>query len=61
MPVGPTELIVVLVIVLFVFGAGKLPEVGRALGQSMKEFRQATQDESSLTASQKTADADGRS
>lgn len=30
MPIGPTELIIIFVIVLFVFGAGKLPEVGRA-------------------------------
>ena len=47
MPIGPTELIVVLVIVLFVFGAGKLPEVGNALGKSIREFREATSEKAS--------------
>lgn len=41
MPLGPTELIIILVLVLIVFGAGKLPEVGSALGKGMKEFRKA--------------------
>lgn len=45
MPLGPTELTIVLVIVMFLFGAGKLPEVGGALGRSIKEFRQATSEE----------------
>jgi sec-independent protein translocase protein TatA len=45
MPVGPTELILVLVIVVIVFGVGKLPEVGGALGKGIKEFRSATKDE----------------
>lgn len=39
---GPTELIIVLVLVIIIFGAGKLPEVGGALGKSIKEFRKAT-------------------
>ena len=38
-PVGPFELIVVLVIVVLIFGVGKLPEVGGALGKSIKEFK----------------------
>jgi len=38
---GTTELIIILVIVLLVFGAGKLPEVFRALGTGIKEFRDA--------------------
>ncbi len=41
MPIGPTELIIVLLIILFLFGAGKLPEVGRGLGQSIRELRGA--------------------
>ena len=41
---GPTELIIVLVLVIIVFGAGKLPEVGGALGKSIKEFRKANVD-----------------
>jgi len=41
MPIGPTELILILVIVVIVFGVGKLPEVGGALGKGIREFRKA--------------------
>ena len=37
--VGPTELIIVLVIVLVIFGVGRLPEVGGAMGKAIREFR----------------------
>jgi sec-independent protein translocase protein TatA len=37
--IGPVELIIVLVIVLVLFGARRLPEVGRGLGQGMREFK----------------------
>ncbi|MDF2570894.1 MAG: Sec-independent protein translocase TatA [Sporomusa sp.] len=39
---GMTELILILVIALVVFGPGKLPEVGKALGRGIQEFRNAT-------------------
>ena len=40
MPVpGPLELIIVLVIVLIVFGPRRLPEMGRALGKGIREFK----------------------
>ncbi len=42
--IGPLELIVVLVIALLVLGPGKLPEVGSALGKSIREFRKAASD-----------------
>jgi len=42
---GPPELIVILVLVIIVFGVGKLPEVGGALGKSIKEFRRASEGE----------------
>ena len=38
---GPTELIIILVIALLILGPGKLPEVGSALGKSIREFRKA--------------------
>jgi len=38
---GPTELIIVLVIVLLLFGAKKLPELAGSMGKSIKEFRKA--------------------
>ena len=37
--VGPLELIIILVIALVVLGPKKLPEVGRSLGQGMREFK----------------------
>jgi len=36
---GTTELLVILAIVLVVFGASKLPALGRGMGQSIREFR----------------------
>ena len=41
--IGLPELLIILVICLIVFGAGKLPSVGRALGQSIREFKEAQQ------------------
>ena len=38
---GPFELVVIFVVVLLLFGAAKLPEVGRSLGQGIQEFRKA--------------------
>jgi sec-independent protein translocase protein TatA len=42
--IGPVELIIVLVIALLVLGPGKLPDVGAALGKSIREFRKAASD-----------------
>jgi sec-independent protein translocase protein TatA len=39
--IGPMELVIVLVIVLLIFGAGKLPSIGGALGKSIREFKKA--------------------
>ncbi|MCX7671410.1 MAG: twin-arginine translocase TatA/TatE family subunit, partial [Anaerolineae bacterium] len=36
--IGPTELIIILVIVLIIFGVGRLPEIGGAIGRSIREF-----------------------
>jgi sec-independent protein translocase protein TatA len=41
---GPTEWVVILVIVLVLFGAKKLPELARSLGQGMNEFRKAREE-----------------
>ncbi len=43
--IGPTELIILLVIVLIIFGVGRLPEIGGALGRGIREFRKGTSDE----------------
>jgi sec-independent protein translocase protein TatA len=42
---GPTELIIILVLALVLFGAGKLGDVGSALGKSIREFRHASSDD----------------
>ncbi len=41
MDVGVPELIIILVVVLVIFGPGKLPEIGSALGRGIREFRDA--------------------
>ena len=38
--IGPLELLIVLIIVLVVFGAKRLPEMGRNLGKGIKEFKE---------------------
>ena len=43
-PLGPVELGLILVIVVLIFGAGRLPEVGGAVGKSIREFRKASKD-----------------
>lgn len=40
--IGPWELLLILVIMLVVFGPGKLPEVARTLGKAIREFRKAS-------------------
>jgi sec-independent protein translocase protein TatA len=42
---GAPELIIVLVIIMLVFGVGKLPEVGGAIGKGIREFRKASNDD----------------
>lgn len=38
----PTHMLLILIVVLIIFGPGKLPEVGKALGKTIGEFRRAT-------------------
>jgi sec-independent protein translocase protein TatA len=58
------EWVIILVIVLIVFGVGKLPQIGGAIGKSIKEFRDASKDDAAgatptapVTTVDKTADA----
>ena len=44
MNLGPTELIIVLAIVLLLFGSTKLPKLARSLGQASKEFKEGVKD-----------------
>jgi sec-independent protein translocase protein TatA len=41
----PTHLILILVVVLIIFGPGKLPEVGKAIGKGIREIKKAASDE----------------
>jgi len=43
MPLGGPELLIILVIVLIIFGAGKLPQVFGSLGKGVREFREASE------------------
>ena len=41
---GPTEIFVILVLLLLLFGAKRLPELGRSIGQGMREFRKSVRE-----------------
>ena len=41
--IGPLELIIILVIVLVVFGVGRLPQVGGAIGKSLRAFKRGVE------------------
>lgn len=47
--IGTTELILILVIILVLFGAGKLPEIGTGLGKAIKNFKKATSEDIDIT------------
>jgi sec-independent protein translocase protein TatA len=42
--IGMPELIIILIIILIIFGAGKLPQIGSGLGKGIKNFKKATQE-----------------
>ena len=42
---GFWELIIILAVILLLFGAAKLPQIGKALGQAVKGFKKETQDD----------------
>ena len=46
---GPLELIIILVIVMMIFGVGKLPQVGNAMGKALREFKSSSDDKDSPT------------
>jgi sec-independent protein translocase protein TatA len=56
--IGMPELIIILVIVLIIFGAGKLPEIGGAIGKGIKNFKKSVrdQDEVDVTSNSKKID-----
>jgi sec-independent protein translocase protein TatA len=54
---GPTELIVILVILLVLFGGAKLPGLAKGLGQSIKEFKKASKEEEEAAVAKPAAPA----
>lgn len=58
---GMPELIVILVIVLVVFGAGRLPEIGGALGKSIRNFKKASEGKDEIEIKAKGDDNDKKS
>ncbi|MFO7838051.1 MAG: twin-arginine translocase TatA/TatE family subunit, partial [Desulfosalsimonadaceae bacterium] len=47
--IGMPELLIILVIILIVFGAGKLPEIGSGIGKGIRNFKKATTDDEQNT------------
>jgi sec-independent protein translocase protein TatA len=43
--IGMPELIIILVIALIIFGAGKLPQIGETMGKAIRNFKNATEEE----------------
>ncbi len=49
--IGMPELIIILIIILIIFGAGKLPEIGSGIGKGIKNFKKATKEKQDEIAS----------
>jgi sec-independent protein translocase protein TatA len=58
--IGMPELLVVLVIILIIFGAGKLPEIGSGIGKGIKNFKKATKEPPEEIPSPDKADEKGK-
>lgn len=58
--VGPTQILLVLLLILVIFGAKKLPEIGGGLGKAIRNFRKASvePDEIDITESRKAPEKD---
>ena len=50
-PIGTPELIIIMVVLLLVFGARRLPEMGRSMGKGMREFKDAISGEETASPS----------
>ncbi len=53
---GPTELIIILVIIVILFGARRLPEIGRGVGEAIKNFKKSTSEPSEIDVTPKKKD-----
>ena len=57
---GVPELLIILVIFILVFGVGKLPQIGKAVGQGIREFREGTQGLAEENTSEASASKSGK-
>ena len=48
-PIGLPEMLIILVIIMLIFGASRLPEIGKGIGQGIKNFKGAMKDADSET------------
>jgi sec-independent protein translocase protein TatA len=53
---GPTELIIILVIIIVLFGWNRLPQIGKGLGEGIRNFKTAVRDENDKNDKKKDAD-----
>ena len=59
--IGIPELLIVLVIILLIFGASRLTDIGGALGKGIKEFRTAVRDDDDKTGTKPASEAEPKS
>ncbi|KUK82328.1 MAG: Sec-independent protein translocase protein TatA [Pelotomaculum thermopropionicum] len=58
--IGATELILILALALIIFGPGKLPDLGKAVGKTIKEFRSSSKEIMNDTESTESESEDGK-
>ena len=56
--IGVPELLIILVIILIIFGVGKLPEIGSALGKGIKNFKKSVSEQNDTTGTPTKKDGD---
>jgi sec-independent protein translocase protein TatA len=54
--IGMPELVVILVIVLIIFGAGKLPQIGEGLGKGIRNFKKSTKEQDEIEVAPKKSE-----
>jgi sec-independent protein translocase protein TatA len=57
---GVTELIIILVIVVVLFGASRLPEIGRGVGEAIKNFKKSTAESPEIDVNKKSKPEEGQ-
>jgi len=58
--IGMPELLIILVIILIIFGAGKLPDIGNALGRGIRNFKKASKEPDEIDVTPESKKIDGK-